>query len=82
MVNKSTRCAAELTEKAAAAVNAAALDDAQFLAADDASSAAASILSAAQGAAETRGESPLANDDYSSQVELNELGESDSEFDS
>ena len=70
MVNKSMRCAAKATEKAAA------LDDAQPLAADDSLSAAAATLPAAPVAADTRGESPRANDD-GSQVELIYSGESD-----
>ena len=65
MVNNAMRCAA----KAAARVNAAALDDAQPLAADDSLSAAAATPPAAPVAADTRGESPRANDD-GSQVEL------------
>ena len=80
MVSKSMRCAAKASEKAAARVNAADLDDAQPLAADDASSAAAIILSAAPVAVDARGESPRANDD-GSQVELIYSGESDSESD-
>ena len=68
------RCTAKADEKAAASVNAAALDDAQPLAADDASSAAAATLPAAPVAADARGESPRANDD-GSQVELIYSGE-------
>ena len=68
MLNNSMRCAAKAAEKADARVNAAALDDAQPLAADDASSAAAATLPAATVAADARGESPHANDD-GSQVE-------------
>ena len=63
------RCAAKAAEKAAARVNAAALDDAQPLVADDASSAAAATIPAAPVAADARGESPRANDD-GSQVEI------------
>ena len=69
MVNKSMRCAAKDAEKAAVRVNAAALDDAQPLAADDSLSAAAATLPAAPVAADARGDSPRANDD-GSQVEL------------
>ena len=58
MVNNSMRCAAKAAEKAAARVNAVALEDTQPLAADDASSAAAIILSAAPVAVDARGESP------------------------
>ena len=47
MVNNSMRCAEKAVEKAAARVNAAALDDDQPLAADDASSAADDASSAA-----------------------------------
>ena len=78
MVNKSVRCAAKAAEKA---VNAAALDEVQPLAADDASSAAAATLPAAPVVVDARGESPRANDD-GSQVELIYSGESDSESDS
>ena len=60
MMNNYMRCAAKAAEKAAAC-DAAALDDAQPLAADDALSAAA----AAPVAADARGESPRANDDSS-----------------
>ena len=63
------RSAAKAAEKAAARVNAAALDNAQPLAADDASSAAAATLPAAAVAADARGDSPRANVDVS-QVEL------------
>ena len=68
-MNNPMRCAAKAAEQAAARVNAAALDDAQPLAADDSLSAAAATLPAAPVAADTRGESPRANDD-GSQVEL------------
>ena len=81
MVNISMRCAAEAAEKAAARINAAALDDSQPLAADYASSAAAATLPAAPVAADTRVESPRANDD-GSQVELIYSGESDGGSDS
>ena len=69
MVKKSMRCAAKATEKAAARVYAAALDDDQPLTADEALSSAAATLPAAPTAADARGESPRANDD-GSQVEL------------
>ena len=75
MVNKSMRCAAKATEKAAA------LDDAQSLAADDASSAAAATLPAARVAADARGGSPRTNDD-GSQVEIIYSGKSDGGSDS
>ena len=65
MMNNSMRCAAKAAEKAATRVNAAALDDAQPLAADDASSNAPTTLPAAPIAADARGESPRANDDGS-----------------
>uniref|UniRef100_M4B3T0 Uncharacterized protein n=1 Tax=Hyaloperonospora arabidopsidis (strain Emoy2) TaxID=559515 RepID=M4B3T0_HYAAE len=81
MVNNSMRCAAKAAEKAAARVNAAALDDAQPLVADDASSAAAATIPAAPVAADARGESPRANDD-GSQVEFIYSGESDGGSDS
>ena len=81
MVNKSMRRAAKAAEKAAARVNAAALDDALSLAADDASSAATATLSTAPVAADARGGSPRANDD-GSQVELINSGESDGGSDS
>ena len=55
------RCAAKYVEKAAARVSAAALDDAQPLAADDASSAAAETLPAASVAAHAHGDSPRAS---------------------
>ena len=71
-----TPCDAQAAEKAATRVNAAALDDAQPLAADDALSAAAATLSAALVVADARGKSPCANDD-GSQVELIYSGESD-----
>ena len=81
MVNNSMRCAAKAAEKRSARVNAAALDDAQSLAADDASSAAAATLPPAPVAADTRSESPRANDD-GSQVEIIYSGESDGGSDS
>ena len=81
MVNNSMRCAAKAAEKAAACVNAAALDDALSLAADDASSAATATLSTAPVAADARGGSPRANDD-GSQVELIYSGQSDGGSDS
>ena len=81
MGNKSMRCAAKAAEKAAARVNAAALEDAQPLAADDASSAVSATLPAAPVAADARVESPRANDD-GSHVELIYSGESDGESDS
>ena len=81
MVNNSMRCAAKAAEKAAALVNAAALDDAQPLVADYASSAAAATLPAAPVAADTRVESPRANDD-GSQVELIYSEDSDGGSDS
>ena len=62
MMNKSMRCAAKAAERAAARINAAALDDVQPLVADDASSAAAATLPAAPVAADVHGESPRAND--------------------
>ena len=80
MVNKSMLCATKAAEKAAQRVNAAALDNAQPLAADDASFAASATLLAATYAAEARGESPRANDD-GSQVKLIYSGELDSWFD-
>uniref|UniRef100_M4B5H4 Uncharacterized protein n=1 Tax=Hyaloperonospora arabidopsidis (strain Emoy2) TaxID=559515 RepID=M4B5H4_HYAAE len=81
MVNNSIRCTAKAAEKAAARVNAVALDDAQPLAAEDASSAAAATLPAAPVAADACGESPRANDD-DPQVELIYLGEPDGGSDS
>ena len=81
MVNNSMRCAAKAAEKTAARVNAAALDDAQSLAAGDALSAAAATLSAALVVADARGKSPRANDD-GSQVDLIYSGESDGGSDS
>ena len=81
MVLNSMRCAAKAAEKAAARVNAAALDDALSLAADDASSTAAATLPAAPVAADARGESPHANDD-GSQVDLINSGKSDGGSDS
>ena len=65
MINNSMRCAAKAAEKADARVNAAALDDAQPLAADDTSSSDTATLPAAPVAADARGESPRANDDGS-----------------
>ena len=80
MVTNSMRCATKAAGKAAARVNAAALDYAQPLAAEDASSAAAT-LPAAPVAADARGDSPRANDD-GFQVGLIYSGESDGGSDS
>uniref|UniRef100_A0AAV1U9G4 Uncharacterized protein n=1 Tax=Peronospora matthiolae TaxID=2874970 RepID=A0AAV1U9G4_9STRA len=71
------QCATEAAEKTATHVNAAALEDAQPLAAEDASSAAALTFHAVPVAAETRGVSPRADDDNGSQVKLIYSGESD-----
>uniref|UniRef100_A0AAV1T1Y3 Uncharacterized protein n=1 Tax=Peronospora matthiolae TaxID=2874970 RepID=A0AAV1T1Y3_9STRA len=81
MVSRFMRCAAKAAEKAAARDSTATLDNAQSFAADDASSAVAATLSAAPVAAEARGGSPRANDDFS-RMELIYSGEWDGKSDS
>ena len=81
-MNNSMQCAAKSAEKAAARFNAAVHDDTQSLATDDASPAAAATFPAAPVAADARGESPRANNDDGSQVELIDSGESGSVYNS